>query len=74
MGIYLDSYHSAQIQVECVGEGKVLEKGNVVPVQCLKETVLRLLTGDCNVDVGLDFKDSALMRTVMGELSIKHGL
>ena len=40
MGIYLDSYHSAQIQVEFVGEGKVLEKGNVVPVQCLKEMVL----------------------------------
>ena len=30
MGIYLDSYHSSQIQAECVGEGKVLGLGSIV--------------------------------------------
>ena len=44
-----------------------IEKGDIVPVQCLKEMALRLLTGDRNADVGLDFTDSALMRTVRGK-------
>ena len=44
-----------------------IEKGEVVPVQCLKEMALRLLTGDRNADVGLDFTASALMRTVRGK-------
>lgn len=39
-----------------------IEKGDVVPVQCLKEKVLRLLTGDRNADTGLDFTASALLR------------
>jgi hypothetical protein len=44
-----------------------IEKGDVVPVQCLKEMALRLLTGDRNADVGLDFTASALMRTIRGK-------
>ena len=44
-----------------------IEKGDVVPVQCLKEMALRLLTGDRNADVGLDFRASALMRTIRGK-------
>jgi len=43
-----------------------IERGDVVAVQCLKEMALRLLTGDRNADVGLDFQDSALMRTIRG--------
>jgi hypothetical protein len=44
-----------------------IEKGDVVAVQCLKEMALRLLTGDRNADVGLDFQGSALMRTIRGK-------
>ena len=44
-----------------------IERGDVVPVQCLKEMALRLLTGDRNADVGLDFNASALMRTIKGK-------
>ena len=43
-----------------------IERGDVVAVQCLKEMALRLLTGDRNADVGLDFQGSALMRTIRG--------
>lgn len=44
-----------------------IEKGDVVPVQCLKEMALRLLTDDRNADIGLDFTTSALMRTIRGK-------
>jgi hypothetical protein len=44
-----------------------IERADVVAVQCLKEMALRLLTGDRNADVGLDFQTSALMRTIRGK-------
>ena len=44
-----------------------IKKGDVVPVQCLKEMALRLLTGVRNANVGLDFNASALMRTIRGK-------
>ena len=44
-----------------------IEKGDVVPVQCLKEMALRPFTDDRNADVKLDFTASALMRTIRGE-------
>ena len=52
-----------------------IEKGDVVPVQCLKEMALRLLTDDRNADIGLDFTTSALMRTIRGKTIYEnHGL
>ena len=44
-----------------------IKKGDVVPVQCLKEMALRPFTDDRNADVKLDFTASALMRTIRGE-------